>query len=99
MKKYFSTLDIGTSTIKGMIWDDSGHCHFQYYESSPLLKLEGFFAEQDINQFYKKILKTLQHLDAAVSFKECVCLAISTQRDTLIAMDNSCELTALISWL
>lgn len=100
MKKYFATLDVGTSMIKGMVWDNLGHCHFLYKENSPSLQLNGLYAEQDIQLFYRKIILTLQQLNSFISFKQCAGLAIATQRNTFIPLnDEQHELSALVSWL
>lgn len=99
MRNCLLTLDVGTSTIKAMIWEKSGRCVFAAKQGSPPLIFAGDAVEQNIQQFDLAIKILLSEIKQSSYFNKLACMAITTQRNTLIGMqDNQC-LTPLISWL
>lgn len=101
--KYILSIDVGTQSIRAVIFDLKGNVIElaktnieAYYSEKP------GFAEQDANYFWEKLVETLKKLFAKdVAFKELIKVAtITTQRSTVVNIDKDGNpLRPAIVWL
>lgn len=89
-KKYFLTIDQGTSATKALLFDNRGQLihrcdteHQQYYPQSG-------WVEHDPVEIYRKTLEAIRLIlsETGINDQELHCLSISNQRETAVVWDK-----------
>lgn len=91
-------VDIGTTQVKAVAFDDQGTIKASSYQRYPLYQAADGMAEQEITAIYQAALKVLQEVAATVA-GPVECVAFSTAMHSLIVLDEAKKpLTRVITW-
>ncbi|KAG4073437.1 hypothetical protein HA402_000661 [Bradysia odoriphaga] len=88
--QYIAALDVGTTSIRCFIYNDSVITIGSATEQVHLLYPKPGFVEIDPDQLWNSIIKTIEDAvkDAKLEMSDIICLGISTQRSTFITWDR-----------
>ena len=100
--KYILSIDLGTSSVRTLIFDAKGNSIFKAFETISLKRLDQYRVEQEPEEI---ILKTESVLKQAIEFAQSnqivlSCAGLTTQRSTVVAWDkfSAKALGAALSW-
>jgi len=102
-EKYILTIDVGTQSIRGIIFDKSGNMAAkEKREYTPYFSLAPGYAEKDANFYWSTICdvcQTLKENNQGV-FEGIIGVTITTMRNTVVPVNQKGEpLRAAILWL
>ena len=98
---YYIALDLGTTTIKGVLYDDKGKFIIQSFRSSKTFSEEVDFMEQDPEQILKSAIEVIRELTlyAGEKEEEIGFISLSTYMHSIMAIDKfNNPMTRLYLW-
>jgi xylulokinase len=101
MADYIASIDCGTTGAKAIIFDTSGVWHGTAYQEYPCVFPAPNMVDQDAEKLFEASVAVLREAVAKsdIDPKDIRALSFSTQRCTLIPVDEDCKpLRAAISW-
>ena len=97
--RYFVGLDIGTSSVKGVLMTAKGEICARAHESFLYIKGEGGVLEVEANSFLNSCLKAIKTLvDAACGGEVCGICAASASGNLVVLDKDMQPQTAVINW-
>ena len=101
MKDYAIGIDIGTTSAKVVLFDESGEVAAHHSKSYPLLAKEPGAAEQNPDEIYEAVVHSLKQtvIKSGDKAGRIGFLSFSTAMHTLIAVDdNGAPITNSFTW-
>lgn len=93
-------LDCSTTSTKAIAFNKHGKVIASAHQSIPLYSPRPSYYEQDVNDWWSSVQKTLRNIIRQVNPEKISALAISNQRETFVALDkNGNCLRPAIIWL
>ena len=83
-------IDCGTQSVRGLLFDDGGHLVAKHkVEFGPYSSPVPGHAERNVEDFWRDACATLQALkeESPDAWSRIGAVAVTTQRDTVVAMD------------
>jgi gluconokinase len=97
--RYVIGVDIGTTSTKTILYDDTGSVIAQHSAEYPLLTPVPGAAEQDPEQILRAVIEAIAEVARQVDSREIACVSFSAAMHSLIALDAAGEpLTRCITW-
>lgn len=98
-KRYVVGVDIGTTSTKSVVFERDGQVVCKKAIGYPLLSPTHATAEQDPEDIFAAVVKTVQEVASRVQVSEILCLSFSAAMHSLILMDeNHRPITKSITW-
>ena len=85
----FIGIDLGTQSVKVVLYDEAGHLLSLAQRDYPLLTPQIGFAEQDPEEWWKQTFSALQEVLYSVSNREIKAISFSGQMHGLVMLDNN----------
>ena len=85
---YLIGIDIGTSGTKSILMDEDGCVIASATAEYPLYQPQNGWAEQDPEDWWLAVCKTLQQITKAVSLQQIVGIGLSGQMHSLVLLDE-----------
>ena len=86
---YYIGLDLGTSGIKGVVFDALGNVIASYLEEYDIISIEKGYAEENPNVWYEKTIEVLKKIGKLDFCKNIKGLALSGQMHGLVLLDEN----------
>lgn len=96
---YLIGVDIGTTSTKSVLFEKNGTVVYKSSVSYPLLSPTPAAAEQDPDEIFEAVLKSLKKVISRAQGKPILCISFSAAMHSLILVDqNHSPLTRSITW-
>ncbi len=102
MEKYILSIDCGTQSLRAIIFDKRGSilAHSTVVFEPPYFSLEAGYAEQHPEFYRDKMIEAVRNLSNSDYFHSIQGVCLTTQRDTLVCVDEAIRPTRpAILWL
>lgn len=97
--RYVMGIDIGTTSTKSVLFNRHGHVIHQCAIGYPLHKPTPATAEQDPDEIFRAVVKTVQQVVSQVDPTEITCLSLSAAMHSLIVLNEANQpITKSITW-
>lgn len=97
---YYLGIDLGTSVIKGLVMNDTGHILASFSKETPLISRQPDWAEQSPEFWWSSTLEIINLLATKIDIKQVKGVGLSGQMHGLVAYDrNFNALRRAIIWM
>lgn len=86
--KYYVGIDLGTSGVKGVVFDRKGNVIYSHSEEYDILSSQSGYAEQNPRIWLEKTLSVLKNIGKQVWAKEVIGIGLSGQMHGLVLLDK-----------